>query len=137
MTDKGLREREELFVQEEVDNVRKSLDAFGEQDYATVTRVVAAMVRSLKAGGKVMSAATAAQPPRLNTLPLNLRPGKTMTAHRLPAWLSPSTARRLRPLPMTTPTAPSSLARSLGSATRAMCWSASPPQARPKTSCPP
>ena len=54
MTDKGLREREELFVQEEVDNVRKSLDAFGEQDYATVTRVVAAMVRSLKAGGKVM-----------------------------------------------------------------------------------
>ena len=51
MTDKGLREREELFVQEEVDNVRKSLDAFGEQDYATVTRVVAAMVRSLSRRG--------------------------------------------------------------------------------------
>ena len=41
-------------MQEEVHNVRQSLDAFDVQDYATMVRVVAVIVRTLKAGGKVM-----------------------------------------------------------------------------------
>ncbi|MGO9658846.1 MAG: SIS domain-containing protein [Acidimicrobiales bacterium] len=54
MTGKETLEREETFVHEEVQSIKESLDGFSEQDFATITSVVAAMVHSIKAGGKVM-----------------------------------------------------------------------------------
>jgi D-sedoheptulose 7-phosphate isomerase len=54
MTEKGMQAREEQFVHEEVQRVKEDLDRFGEHDYATIIDVVAAMVHSIKGGGKVM-----------------------------------------------------------------------------------